>query len=400
MSDYSANSKFVKQLDEDVIEFIHRKPEDQTDKQFTELALREFELQYNISKPYREFCRKKKISSGTISHWEEIPAVPSSEFRDFLLSSHNKNAEQICLESGNVVTDFGKQPIFQDKRTAELINSANSLLIKSFLFPDVEKIKILLMVPSPKMAPLMDKAIGLEKLRLKFGTSDSLFLISPFGLNIKNLLHGLKQAEKTGEPLALIGITGVIVNFLNACEKEGIKFSLPEKSRICDMEQRRGQFGWCSEEEYFRKCKDIIGVDEDFCINVLWICESSTIYFDNVLKNHFPLVKKVRCKEIPPWTRTTVVDTREFKKLPKGEIGLLRHYDLTNRAFAFAVQTANLGFETGDGFDTIGIWNKRLGETGIDRAVGHPGGKIITKILVHLMRRKLSKIKNIYSRLN
>jgi len=64
---------------------------------------------------------------------------------------------------------------------------------------------------------------------------------------------------------------------------------------------------------------------------------------------------------------------------------------------AFAVQTANLGFETEDGFEIIGRWNKRMGEIGIDHSVGHPGGRVVTQMLAYLMRWRLSKIGKIYS---
>lgn len=400
MADYSINSDSVRRLDRDILEFVNCGLENNDEERFNQLALREFEFQYHTIEPYREHCRRNNISPGTITSWEEIPAVSSFAFKKLLyISFPPQKAEEIYLTSRIVELPRKRGKIYPDKGAKEMMNTANSLLTKAFLFPDVEKMKIFLMVPSPKMAPLMDKAIGLEKVRLKFGTPDSRFLISPLGLDIKTLLSGLRESEKAREPLALISVTGALIHFFNACEKEGIKFSLPQGSRICDVERRRGQFGECSKEEYFRKCRDIMGVEENFCINVLWICESSTIYFDNVLKNYLSGIKKRRCKENPPWTKTIVVDTREFKRLPKGEVGLLRHYDLTNRNLGFAVQTANLGFETEDGFDVMGIWNKKMGEIGIDRSVGHPGGKIVTQMLVYLMRRRLSKIGKIYSRL-
>jgi hypothetical protein len=160
-----------------------------------------------------------------------------------------------------------------------------------------------------------------------------------------------------------------------------------------------GQFGECSKDEYFKKCREILGVDESYCINVLGTCESSTNYFDNVLRNFLSGEKKSRYKEIPPWTRTIALDTKEFKRLPKGEIGLLRHYDLTNRAMVFAVQTDNLGFETEEGFEIIGRWNKKFGEIRIGGPVGHPGGRVATELMDYLMRRRLSKIGKIYARL-
>lgn len=370
------------------------------EKRFNELALKEFERQYNVSAPYKEFCKSLNVVPETIAHWEEIPAVSSFAFKKAVIDSlPAEKAEQIYLSSGIVQLEKRKEKTYRDKWAVAMIRTGNTLLTKAYLFPDVEKMKILFMVPSPKMAPLMEMAIGMEHVRMEFGTSDSRFLISFFGLDIKTLLKSLKQAEKTGEPLALIGATFGLVLFLDACEKEGIRFSLPEGSRICDTGGYMGRYTGCSKEEYFKKCVQVLGIEEDCCINVLWICENSTVYFDNVLKNSFSSVKKERYKEMPPWTRTIVVDTREFKRLPKGEIGLLRHYDLTNRLAGFAVQTDNLGFETEDGFEVIGKWNKKIGKIDIDHSVWHPGGKLATKMINYVMRRKLSKVGQIHSRL-
>lgn len=397
---YLLKSDFLNKQDQDILEFILQGLDNRDGKRFNELALKEFERQYNVSTPYKEFCKSVNVVPKTIAHWEEIPAVASFAFKKAGRGPlHAEKAEQLYLNSGIVQLKKRKEKTYRDKWGVAMIRTDNALLTRAFLFPDVEKMKILLMVPSPKMAPWMEMAIGMEHVRMEFGTPDSRFLISPFGLDIKTLLEALKRAERIREPLALIGATFGLVLFLDACEKEGIRFSLPKGSRICDTGGYMGRYTGCSKEEYFIKCGQVLGVEEDFCINVLWICESSTIYFDNVLKNFFSGVKKKRYKEVPHWARTIAVDTREFKRLPKSEIGLLRHYDLTNRVTAFAVQTDNLGFETEDGFEIIGKWNKNIGKIDIDHSVCHPGGRLATKMIDYMMRRKLSMVGRIYSRL-
>ncbi len=83
--------------------------------------------------------------------------------------------------------------------------------------------------------------------------------------------------------------------------------------------------------------------------------ESSTNYFDNVLRDHYLDVRSSeRFKVVLPWTRTIVVDTETFERLPEGEIGLLCHYDIVNRPMIFAVQTDNLGYKTEKGFEIVG----------------------------------------------
>lgn len=400
MTDYSLESEFVKQLDQDILGFIRQGLENRDEERFTELALREFELQYHTIEPYREYCINKGVSPETVTDWEQIPAVPSLAFKKFILASFPVDKAEHAYFTSGTSNPAIKGKIFRDAGAVRLIKEVNGLLTRSYLFPDVERMKILLMVPSPKMVRNMGMAIGLEEVRKRFGTPESRYLISFRGLNVKALLEALKKSESSGEPVALIGATSGFIYFFKACEKDGVLFKLPEGSRICDGGGYLGQFGECTKQEYFAKCKKVLGIKENFCVNVLGMGETSTNYFDNVLRNSIARKEVPRCKEAPPWTRTIVVDTKDFNKVPMGEIGLLRHYDLSNRAMVFAVQTDNLGFETEYGFEIIGRWNKELGAVGIDySATGHPGGKIVTQMTDFLMRRSLSGIGKVYSRL-
>ncbi len=367
MTDYSLESDFVKKLDKDILEFVQGGLENRDEDRFNELSLREFELQYNTIEPYRDYCIRKKVSPETVTHWKEIPAVPSLTFKKFLLASFPiEKAEQICLTSGTI--DFSRKgKIYRDKGAVELINEANGLLTREYVFPDVERMKILLMTPSPQMAPGMGMAIGLERVRTEFGTPESTYLITKRGLNVELLLQSLIKSEMSGEPIALIGSTPGFIYFFNACEKDRIKFQLPLKSRVCDGGGYMGQFGECTKEEYFEKCNQILGVEEHYCVNVLGMSEISTNFFDNVLKDYLNGKAGKRYKVIPPWTRAEVVDINNFQRLPKGETGLLKHYDLINRSMVMAVQTDNLGFETEDGFEIIGRWKKRLANSMLKR---------------------------------
>lgn len=401
-TNYSLASSFVENLDREILEFINRGLDITDDEHFNELAIREFALQYHTIEPYREYCDSKGVTPASAGNWQEIPAVPSLAFKKFILASFPvEKAEHAYFTSGtSKPTERGR--IYRDAGAVRLIIAANGLLTRSYLFPDLEKMKILLMVPSPKMVPGMGMAIGLEEVRKSFGTAESRYLISPLGLDVKALLNGLKDSEKSGRPIALIGATSGFVFFFKACERDGISFRLPKGSRICDGGGYLGQFGDCTKDEYFVKCEKLLGIEQKLCVNVLGMGESSSNYFDNSFRNsRLGLTEIPRCKENPPWTRTVLVDTTDFnKRVKRGEAGLLRHYDLTNRAMVFAVQTDNLGIETEHGFEIIGRWNKELGSINIDySAPAHPGGKVVTQLTEFLLRRNLSNIGRIYSKL-
>ncbi|TAL23619.1 MAG: acyl-protein synthetase [Nitrospirae bacterium] len=398
-TDYSLESDFVKELDRDILEFIRRGMENQDEDGFNKLTLREFELQYNTIEPYKKYCDKKGITPDIAGNWMQIPAVPSLAFKEFVMASFSVDkAEQAYFTSGT--TDpRRKGSILRDKGAVDLINAANGLLTRKYVFQNVERMKILLMTPSPQMAPGIGMAVGLDRVRTEFGTPESAYLITPRGLNVEVLLKALLDAENSGKPLALVGSTVGFIYFLQACETEGLSFKLPHGSRICDGGGYLGQFGECSREEYFEKCSRVLGIEEYYCINVLGMGEISTNFFDNVLDNHLKGKDEERYKVIPPWTRTEVVDITNRIRLPKGEVGLLRHYDLANRSMVLAVQTDNLGFETDYGFEIIGRWKKKPGKLDAEEIKAGHGGKIMTQLGNFLLRRSLKKIGNVYRKI-
>jgi hypothetical protein len=394
--DYSLESDFVKRLDKDILEYVLRGMENTEEERFNELALREFQLQFHTIEPYREYCKKKGATPQSVERWQQIPAVPSVAFKKFIMASFPvEKAEHAYFTSGTT-DQTRKGSILRDPGAVTLINAANGLLTRKYVFPDWERMKILLMVPSPKMAPGIGIAVGLDRVRREFGTPESAYLITPLGLNVELLITSLLDAERTGEPIAIIGSTVGFIYFLKACENEGLSFRLPPGSRICDGGGYLGQFGECTREEFYEKCRRILGVEEHYCINVLGMGEISTNFFDNVLDDFRRGNKGDRYKVVPPWTRTGVVDINTFERLPRGETGLLQHYDLVNRSMVIAVQTDNLGFEDDHGFEIIGRWKKQCGKMDAEEIRSSHGGKFLTELVQFLLKRSLKKIGSIY----
>ena len=129
------------------------------------------------------------------------------------------------------------------------------------------------------------------------------------------------------------------------------------------------------------------------------MAETSTNFFDNVLRNHLRGRRKVRYKELPPWTRLRIVDPETLAPVPPGKPGLLCHYDLVNRAMMFAVQTDNVGVAVEDGFEILGRWRKKDGQVYLDRTFRHPGGRVLNSLAEFLLRRKLANIAKVYKNL-
>lgn len=383
---YSPHSDFVQILDHQVMAFIAKGLDHCGEDAFAELALREFELRYHSVRSYQRECRLRDMTPATVHRWQEIPAVPRFPPTGVVGQRQGTSADV----GGLVATRRKMGRRYRTRSQRNIRDAAFDMQARACLFPDRERMKILVLLPPPHLAPGMVMAAGARRMIEQFGTSSSRFLVSPAGLDLQGLVRALRQAEGTTEPLALVGGTRGFDYFLKACLDGGVRFHLPPGSRICDSGGYAGRYRGCTPEEYWQKCRQVLAVEPSYCVNALWMCGSNTVYFDNCLKNLLAGGNSPRCKEGPPWTRTVVVDPTRFQRVQPGEIGLLRHYDLTNRADGVAIQFDTLGFETAEGFEILGRWDRIPGSLKYDGGAEHPGGVLLTRFTDFLMRRRLA----------
>jgi len=276
----------------------------------------------------------------------------------------------------------------------------------AYLFPDFDsgvRCRVLLLAPSPEMAPSMGMAIGMEETRRHFGTPDSRFLLDKRGIDVAGLISALGESEETGRPVALVGTTSAFVYFLKACRRRDLLFRLPEGSRIADGGGYRGRFGEMTRDDYYELVVERLGVPPSHCVNTLGMAETATNFFDNCLRNH---VKGsgdgLRHKVPPPWTRVVAVSLEDLTPLPHGEVGLLRHYDVASLPAVLAIQTDNLGFtDARGGFEIVGraklVDGKVSSQPDLLTPVGPMGSKRVFRLLesyVNLsIRLKMGRVK-------
>ncbi len=342
-------------LDREILAFVENGTDRFDEEKFNDLAIKEFIFQYHENDVYHNLCQLRGIAPEHVFNWWDIPVIPTEAFKQSVIASFPLAETELSLLTSGTTDPDARGKIYRDKGSLEIIKRSNFMLTREFLFPDVDRMRMLLLVPSPKVAPGMPMAYGLEQARVAFGTAESAYYISPRGLAADELTAALTCAESNDEPVCLMGATSGFIFFFNICREKGLKYRLPAGSRVCDGGGYQGTFGACTREQYYALAEDYLGVPEHMCVNTLGMGESGTNYFDNVLRDHYrgePVQE--RHKVDLPWTRTVVVGVRTGARMPKGEPGLIRHYDLTNRATVLGVQTDNIGYETDGGFEIIG----------------------------------------------
>jgi hypothetical protein len=345
--------KEVLDLDQKIIGFIRKGTDQQDPEGFNRLALEAFSLQFKSIPLYRRYCEKRGIKPEKISSWKEIPALPTDVFKVVELSMIPAQKVRTFMTSGTTKPEE-RGKVGYDEGGLRLMDATIEEAASSFLFPDKMKTKILIIAPSPEMAPHMIMAYGMNRLKDYFGLPQSRFLVGRDGFEVETLIKELRSSEKETIPVTLCGGSFGFVNFFDACREKGLRFKLPSGSRTLDAGGFKGRSREVKREEFVRECGEILGIGKEYSINLLGMTEISSQFYDSTLRNFHERVFLPGVKINPSWTRTVVVDPENLEPLPNGEIGLLKHFDLANRGHILAIQTDDLGRKTGEGFEVIG----------------------------------------------
>ena len=130
---------------------------------FEELALRIFAFQYEANRPYRRFCERRGIRPEAVASWRDIPAVPSTAFREVSMISFPK--ERIVRTMTSSGTSKGKPSLIHfDEVGLRFWHLGPQAASRRFLFPDGVRHRALLLIPSEATAPTLAIASGMPNL--------------------------------------------------------------------------------------------------------------------------------------------------------------------------------------------------------------------------------------------
>ncbi len=343
----------INHLDRDIIAFIEKGVDHHDPDTFNDLALRIFEQQFARIPLYRKYCKKRGVTPKTVTSWEELPALPTEAFKvgTFCLLPSEKNRTFMTSGTCNI-NERGK--VLYDEGGLRLMDATIHTAASVMLFPDQVKTKFLVLAPKPEMAPHMVMVYGMNRLIEYFGLPDSCFLVDEQGFDVTALVKELEKAQRENIPVTVCGGSFGFVNFFDFCKRQQTTFQMPEGSRILDAGGFKGRSREIGRQEFLADCEKILGISEDYCVNLLGMTEISSQYYDNTLKNHIQKTGLASAKKILPWTRVQAVEPETLAPLPEGEIGLLRHFDLAGRGHVCAIQTDDLGRMMPEGFEVFG----------------------------------------------
>lgn len=311
--------------------------------EFNALALELFAYQFERNNPYQRFCRTRGAQPGVVAKWQDIPAVPLTAFKELTLAcAPAEDSAAVFMTSGS--TDPSTRGRNHHPHLHLYDASAREGFAHYFL-PDTRRMPLLVLNPGPTENPNSSLAHFLGELVDAFGATGSDHFMAGDTLDWKRLATVLRDAEASGEPVALLGTSFAYVHLLDALEREGLFFSLPAGSRLLDTGGYKGRSREVGAEELRSLFAQRLGIADEWCVNYYGMTEISTQYYDSTLREAW-LGREPgqRRKAVPAWSRIRVIDPQTGRDAEPGSHGLIVHYDLANRGSCLAVFAEDIGY--------------------------------------------------------
>lgn len=304
---------------------------------FDQLAMEVFEYQCAHNPIYRAYCERQP----PVTHWKQIPAVPTSAFKDFALTTFPvEEAEAEFHTSGTTADRAGKHYL----RTTGLYDAAILPNFATSLLPDGARLRMLALTPSPEEAPHSSLSHMMGVVMREFGAEGSGFFVEQGVLNSKRLVAELRTAR---EPVFLLGTAFAFVHLF---EHGDLRLRLSEGSRAMETGGFKGRSREMSKPELYAQFEKFLGIPASRIVDEYGMTELSTQFYDETLRAG----RQTDRKSVPPWARVVVIDPNTGREAAMNERGLIRVFDLANLWSTMCLQTEDLGVSHGESFEILG----------------------------------------------
>ena len=332
---------------------------------FDRLALDLFAFQFAHNGPYRRLCEAREVQPQGIGHWTEIPAVPTSAFKELELTSLSAGERSVVFHSSGTT---GQTPSrhFHSAQSLAIYEAsalawysrhlvANRGVSISAREKAGAKGRLAILTPSSSEAPHSSLVHMFDAIRCALGFSESVFLGRPaeegWVLDNERVCEVLADASKGGRPLMVLGTAFSFVHLLDDRAERGMRFRLPTGSRALETGGYKGRSRELSKPALHALMTRQLGLSPESIVCEYGMSELSSQAYDGVAGERRHNGRRFR---FPPWARAQIISPETGEEAGEGETGLIRVLDLANVYSVMAVQTEDLGVRRGDGFELIG----------------------------------------------
>jgi hypothetical protein len=306
---------------------------------FEKLALDLFAYQFERLPLYRAYATSLGRTPSNVSRAVAVPALPVEALRRTRVATFPESHETARFHTSGTT---GRPGVLH----LDSLSLYDLTLERGFahhVVPDVERIRMCLLVPPRDEAPHSSLGYMLERVKRRWGTQESAHYVGGGRLLWPGLRRHLEEAR---EPLCLLGTTFAIVGLLDAAAGEGWRVELPQHSRVFETGGTKGRAREVSRPELLRAVEETLGVPAACVVSEYGMTELASQYYTLSLRR--ALQGKQPTQDVwsaPFWLRPRIVESESGNCEDVHEaagLGLMTHHDLGNRCSVAHWLTADL----------------------------------------------------------
>ena len=335
---------------------------------FQDLALELFNLQFQHNEAYRRFCQARGVSSGALSHWEEIPAIPAAGFKEVDLSvvtveqrtrvfhssgttAHRPSRHFHCPESLALYEDslwpWFLEHLLPEGPVCSMAGSKNKLSSPR---------AYVALAPRGANAPNSSLVHMFKIIAERYPWEHSTFLggingNGEWSIDCKAAFRFFENAEKDDLPVLVVGTAFSFVHLLDYMVESGRPLRLPLGSRVLETGGYKGRSRVLTKTDLHQLIEKMLGISQTHIICEYGMSELCSQAYDRQIG---ALAESGRCFSFPPWAQFQMISPETGLEVDEGETGLIRVFDLANAYSVMAVQTEDLGIKRGNTFELLG----------------------------------------------
>jgi hypothetical protein len=340
------------------------------DAAFNELAFSLFALQFSAIEPYRKFCETRNVTPAKITHWTQIPALPTSAFKELEITILKPEQRTHVFHSSGTTEQIPSRH-FHNTDSLKLYEASLLPWLQKHFLADwdelqenevvgpIDKPGMIFLTPHPALAPNSSLVHMFETVRRQLASRDSLFTgkldeQKAWSLDMDQTLFALRKSMCANRPVCILGTAFSFVHLLDHFAANNIRYRLAEGSRVLETGGYKGRSRSLPKAELHELITRHLGIPASHIICEYGMSELSSQAYDVSIQNEKLRTQNKRSFQFPPWARVQIISPETGREVGEGDTGLIRIFDLANVYSILAIQTEDLGIRRGDGFELIG----------------------------------------------
>ena len=276
------------------------------------------------------------------------PALPTDVFRFRRIAAHPEEEDLRVFRSSGTTSSERSIHVYCD---LDLYDVSARAAARHMLFPDVDKMRLVILAPHEDEAPDSSLEYMLARFADWFGT-ECTWVWRRDALDLELLTERLRQAEASGDPVAVLGTSFAFVHAEDGLGEQ--RFELPPGSRVMQTGGYKGRSREVDPDILLAAIGARYGVAAPRIINEFGATELSSQMYETTLREELDGPLGPRRLWVPPWVRATPVDPDTLQPVQGETIGILRIDDTANLDSVCCIQTADLAQRLHDGIVVLG----------------------------------------------